>query len=206
MDYRKIRVPFLGNKEIKGKADLFRKKYWSEIIPVDMEEIIELKLKIDLVPIPDLQNSFGVDAFIASNWRLIYIDELRYQDERFQNRLRFSLAHEIGHLVLHKDIYKSFKIKELNDFYKLFEQIPQEQYGYFETQANKFANYLLVPRDKLFIEKDKMLMIMKNESVPIEKMDDSTINSYISIPVSKVFGVSEEVVQIALNDIKNEKL
>ena len=119
-----------------------------------MEEIIELKLKISLAPIPNLQNSFGIDAFIASSWRLVYVDEARYLDGRFQNRLRFSLAHEMGHFVLHRNIYNSFRIKELEDFYKFFEQIPQEQYNYLETQANKFANYLLVPREKLVIERE----------------------------------------------------
>lgn len=201
MDYRKIRVPFLNNKEIKNKADLFRKKFWNESVPVDMEEIIELKLKISLAPIPNLQNSFGIDAFIASSWRLVYVDEARYLDGRFQNRLRFSLAHEMGHFVLHRNIYNSFRIKELEDFYKFFEQIPQEQYNYLETQANKFANYLLVPREKLVIEREKVLKIMKSKSVPIEKMDKGTINSYIAIPISRTFGVSEEVVQIALNDL-----
>jgi len=108
MDYRKIRVSFLDNKEINKNADLFRKKHWNKLVPVDMEEIIEIKLKISLAPIPNLQNSFGVDAFITSNWQLIYVDRVSYLDERFQNRLRFSLAHEIGHFVLHKNIYQAF--------------------------------------------------------------------------------------------------
>jgi len=205
MDYRKIRVPFLNNKEIKNKADLFRKKYWNDSVPIDMEEIIELRLKISLAPIPNLQNSFGVDAFITSNWQLIYVDRVSYLDERFQNRLRFSLAHEMSHFVLHKNIYNSFKIKTFEDFYKLFKDIPQEQYGYLETQANKLANYLLVPRKKLVIEKRKVLEMMRRQSVQIEKLDKQTLNSYMAIPISKTFGVSDEVVQIALNDLDNKE-
>jgi len=205
MDYRKIRVPFLNNKEIKNKADLFRKKYWNDSVPIDMEEIIELRLKISLAPIPNLQNSFGVDAFITSNWQLIYVDRVSYLDERFQNRLRFSLAHEMSHFVLHKNIYNSFKIKTFEDFYKLFKDIPQEQYGYLETQANKLANYLLVPRKKLVIEKRKVLEMMRRQSVQIEKFDKQTLNSYMAIPISKTFGVSDEVVQIALNDLDNKE-
>ncbi len=203
MEYKKIKVPFLNNKEIKSKVDLFRAKYWDKIIPINMEGIIELKLKIDIFPIPNLQNSFGMDAFITSNWNLIYVDELRFKDERFQNRLRFSLAHEIGHFILHKDIYNAFKIKNIDDFYKWHNQIPQEQYSYLETQANKFANYLLVPRDNLAIERDKALKIIKNKSIPIEKMDKGMINSYISIFISKKFGVSEEVIQISLSYLDN---
>jgi len=205
MDYKKIKVPFLNNKEIKNKVDLFRAKYWNKIIPIDMEEIVELKLKVDIFPIPNLQNSFGMDAFITSNWSLIYIDESRFKDERFQNRLRFSLAHEIGHFILHKNIYNSFKIKNIDDFYKWHNQIPQEQYSYLEIQANKFANYLLVPRNNLIIERDKALKIIKNKSMSIEKMNKGMINSYISIYISKKFGVSEEVIQISLGDLDNNK-
>jgi len=205
MDYKKIKVPFLNNKEIKDKVDLFRAKYCGKVIPIDMEEIIELKLKIDIFPIPNLQNSFGIDAFITSDWSLIYIDELRFKDERFQNRLRFSLAHEIGHFILHKNIYNAFKIKNITDFYKWHNQIPQEQYSYLEIQANKFANYLLVPRNNLIIERDKALKIIKKKSISIEKMDRGMINSYISIYISKKFGVSEEVIQISLSDLDNNK-
>lgn len=201
MDYRKIRIPFLNNSEIRKRADSFRSKFWDKSVPVNIEEIVDLKLKINLVPIPGLQRLCDTDALITSNWRLIYIDKDRYIDERFQNRLRFSLAHEIGHFVLHKNIYNSFKIKTFEDFYRLIDQIPQEQYNYLESQANKFANYLLVARDRLIIAKNKVLKVMKDKSVPIERMDKSTINSYISIPISKIFGVSEDVIQIALSDL-----
>lgn len=201
MDYRKIRIPFLNNSEIRKRADSFRSKFWDKSVPVNIEEIVDLKLKINLVPIPGLQRLCDTDALITSNWRLIYIDKDRYIDERFQNRLRFSLAHEIGHFVLHKNIYNSFKIKTFEDFYRLIDQIPQEQYNYLESQANKFANYLLVARDRLIIAKNKVLKVMKDKSVPIERMDKSTINSYISIPISKIFGVSEDVIQIALGDL-----
>lgn len=67
MDYAKINVPFLCNLEIKNKADLFRKRFWNDSIPIDMENIIELKLKIEIVPIKSLQAFFGIDALITSN-------------------------------------------------------------------------------------------------------------------------------------------
>ena len=105
MDYTKINVPFLSNLEIKNKADLFRRKFWNDSVPIDMEDIVELKLEMEIIPLKSLQTLFGIDALITSDWRSIYIDYDRYVDERYQNRLRFSLAHEIGHFVLHKGIY-----------------------------------------------------------------------------------------------------
>lgn len=196
MDYAKINVPFLCNLEIKNKADLFRKRFWNDSIPIDMENIIELKLKIEIVPIKRLQAFFGIDALITSNWQSVYIDYDRYMDERYQNRLRFSLAHEIGHFVLHKGIYSSLNIKNLENFYRFFRDVPQKQYEHFEIQSNKFANYFLVPREKLSVERDKLVKLNN-----LEAIDRNTLNSYLAVPLSKKFGVSEQVAEIALSEI-----
>lgn len=204
MDYRKIIIPFLSKAEIKSKADLFRKRFWNKPIPVDIENIIEIGLKIGLIPIPNLQDLCDADALITSNWRYIYVDNDKYLDERYRNRLRFSMAHEMGHFILHKEVYKSFNIKEQNDYYKLLKEVPQEQYGYLEFQANSFASYLLVPRDILVFERDKALEKFKRDvnSAQLEKIDKDTLNSYLAIPISKVFEVSDSVIHFALNKIE----
>lgn len=54
MKYGNIIVPFIGNDEIKKKADKFREKLWGDKIPVKIERIIEIKLKIKIIPIPNL--------------------------------------------------------------------------------------------------------------------------------------------------------
>lgn len=87
-------------------------------------------------------------------------------------------------------------------FYKLISRIGQEQYGYLETQANKFANYLLVPRNILIVEKRKEAKKIEVKS-SLKRIDVKTLNSYLAIPLSKVFGVSESVVEIALNEVNN---
>ena len=149
MNYLSIKIPFINREKIKRKADLFREKFWDDSVPVDIEKIIDIKLEIDIIPLPNLG-----DAFISSDWKSIYVDQNKYLNG-IQNRLRFSLAHEIGHFILHKDIYNSFKINSLEKFYQFIDKIPGEQYGFLETQANKFANFLLVPRNKLAIKKRK---------------------------------------------------
>ena len=197
MDYRKIRIPFL--KDIRERADKFRKRFWGDSIPIDMENVIELKLEIQLAPTYGFQKSFGVDAFITSDWNLIYVDEDEYI--KFPNRLKFSLAHEIGHFVLHKDIYDSFKIKTIEDLHKFTEQISQEQHNNFETQANIFANSLLVPREKLIIEKEKAIRAIRGKFVQMGKVDKNVLNPYLAIPISRKFGVSQKVIEIALGNL-----
>ena len=159
-------------------------------------------MKINVIPIPGFLKLTNIDALITTDWKSIYIDEEEYLDERFHNRLRFSLAHEIGHFILHKKIYTNFNIKNLEDYYKLNEDIPQKQYSYLETQANKFANYLLVSRKVLIVERRKELK-KKGSPALFKNIDIKTLNSYCAIPLSKIFKVSDEVVAIALNDIDN---
>ncbi|MDP2363767.1 MAG: ImmA/IrrE family metallo-endopeptidase [Ignavibacteria bacterium] len=203
MNYKKIRVPYLDNKDIDRIVEQFREKFWHNKVPVDIEHIIEIKLKIGIVPIPNFLKIVGIDALIASNWQTLYVDNDEYMNERSYNRLRFSLTHEIGHFVLHKEIYASFNVKSFDDYYKLNENIPYEQYGYLETQANKFANYLLVPRKILKIERSKLLEKVKED---FKKVNIEKLNSYLAIPLSEVFKVSDEVVAIALNDLNYKEL
>ncbi len=198
MDFSTIKVPFLKNIEIESVAENFREKYTNNSIPINVEKIIEFELDIEIIPIPELGNNCDTDALITSNWKFIYVDNSKYLDDKYQNRLRFSLAHEIGHFILHKEIYKSFSIKSLEDFYSFIGDVPGSEYEYLEIQANKFANYLLIPRGVLKKEKDKLLK--KNSE--LDDIDSETVNSYIAGPLSSVFGVSAQVAEIALNDLK----
>jgi len=202
MNYEKIKVPYLDDVIIKKQADFFRKTYWDNNIPIDIEKIIGLKLRIDVVPSPSLQKLCYTDALISSDWKLIYVDNDLYCDDRYQNRLRFSFAHEIGHFVLHKRIYSLLKPGSIAGFYKLYDQIPKNEYSYLEIQAQKFANYLLIPRDKLVLEKE--IILKKKEIVRYLKnasRDNKVLNSYLAVPLAERFGVSETPIQIALNNM-----
>ena len=200
MDYTKIKAPYISNKKIKKKADLFRQRFWDDTIPVNIETIIDVKLKINIIPSLNLRRECDSDALISSDWKSIRVDQNEYLDERYQNRLRFSFAHEIGHFILHKDIYSSFKITTLEEFYHFIEKIPKEQYGFFETQANKFAGYLLVKRElleeKLNTEIEKVKKIIDLNSLNNKIL----LRSYIANPLSEEFGVSQESMDIVLSE------
>ena len=200
MDYKNITVPYLSNTEIESRAEQFRKKFWNNKVPVDIESIIDIKLELNVIPIPGFLKLANTDTLITSDWKSIYVDNDEYMDERRHNRLRFSLAHEVGHFILHKKVYSSFNIKNLRNYYKLIRGIPSKQYGYLETQANKFANYLLVPRKILTIERKKELKKKGNPSW-FKKIDTETLNSYLAIPLSKTFNVSDNVIAITLNNL-----
>ena len=200
MFFGDVRIPFLSNEKIKEEADLFRKKIWNNCIPIDIEQIIDLKLRLNIIPIPNFLKECNIDTLISSDFKSISVDKNEYEDERLHTRLRFSLAHEIGHFILHKKIYNNFNIKHQSDYYKLYEFLSPKQYSYLEVQASKFANYFLVPRGKLLEERKKQIEKKGNPDW-FRSIDIKTLNSYIAIPLSKIFKVSEDVITIALSDL-----
>jgi Zn-dependent peptidase ImmA (M78 family) len=199
MNYGNFIAPYLDNVAIAERVEVFRKDFWNNNIPVEIEDIIELRLKMDVIPVPGFLKFANMDALIASDWKHIYVDKNEYLDDHHYNRLRFSLAHEIGHFSMHKEIYSQFQIKDIEDYYKLYKNIPERQYWYLESQANKFASYLLVPQKTLSIKMEKELEERDNSQ--LKKIDRKLLNSYLAKPLAKIFKVSEEVVNHALDDL-----
>jgi hypothetical protein len=191
-----MKAPYLSSKDIKLIADKFRLEYWGEEIPVDIEIIADQKLNIKIIPIPDLIKLASVDALITSKWDTVFTDRFFYFER--ENRFRFSLAHEIGHFILHKEIYESLRIKNIEDYNDFFDNMSQDDYRFFESQANRFANYLLIPTDRL--EKEIKDIIENDEKYKIFKEKESKIN-YLSYSLCNKFKVSEKSMAIAIKNL-----
>ena len=101
-----IEVPTLSYENIREIAEQFLAVHWpSRTIPIPIEEIIELNLKINIAPLPNLWRDFRIDGYLNSNRNTICVDQ--YQYETLNEKYRFTLAHELGHYLLHEEIYKS---------------------------------------------------------------------------------------------------
>lgn len=114
-----------------------------------MISFIELDLKLDLIPYDGLFRGFGADAAIAADFTGIYVDEETYDmidnaPEWKLNRLRFSLAHELGHYFLHRDIFDAQDLQDDCHFLDWLNQHDGKKYA-IEQEANEFAGRLLVP-------------------------------------------------------------
>ncbi len=200
MDYSKLKIKPLSNQQIMEAADKIRAKFWGNKIPVNIENILEIGLKISIIPSPGLQDRGDIDSFISSDWKNVYVDNDRYMSDRYYRRIRFSLAHELGHFVLHKDIFESLEINTIEDYYRFYSECPQEQYNFLEAQANKFAGYLLIPRDLLKPYKDKYLSIARQKLVgtSLENIDDIDLTGVIAGDIADIFDVSVQAMEIGL--------
>jgi len=191
---------FKTTNEINSVAGSFLASYHSDFsIPIPIEEILDNNLKIDIVPFPDLKNSFSkagfdIDAFIANDFKSISIDKYIYCKQ--PNRFRFSLAHEIGHMYLHAYMYKQFYFKNRDEWKQLIKNIPAPNRDKFEWQANEFAGLLLVPRKILRQEFEKARNKAEKVKLKYDVNADSIKDILIKHILPKKFQVSAHVVEI----------
>lgn len=181
---------YISFKSIEAKAIRFLEKYHPEqSIPIPIEEIIEIQLGIRVIPSPGLLRNFGIDAFSIHGLNEIYIDKAQYMDR--ETRARFTLAHEIGHHILHIDFLNQMTYQN-NEQWKKFilNDIKRDP---LETQANIFAGFLLMPTEKIkdAFEKEKSKLVESNEfsgNIP----SNLTLAPYLANPLSRQFEVSSE--------------
>lgn len=188
-----FKCKWLDKSEIWERADQFRSTYWEEdTLPVEVEEITELKLKLNIIPYKDLVRLADIDAYLNRDLTGITVDHDRFLNEKYQNRLRFSFAHELGHLILHKDIYAAEHIESIEDWKRV---ILSRDYSPFEFQANEFAGRLLVPRATLSAEVLRCHELLKKFDVmDILETDPKGALQLIAPSLCKPFGVSEDVI------------
>lgn len=107
MNPRNFKAPFIPKHAIWQQADAFRSQVWpSGIIPVDIMDIVEFELGLEFRAVTSLRTDDDVDALLLGDWQTIMVDQGLFMDDRYSNRLRFSIAHELGHYVLHRTVFE----------------------------------------------------------------------------------------------------
>lgn len=97
--------------------------------PVDLNRILtHLDLSLEE---RKLENE--ISGILDIKKRIIYVEK-----EHSQPRKNFTIAHELGHYCMHQDISDTFEDK-------IF--LRTSSVDLYESQANKFAAELLMPRD-----------------------------------------------------------
>ncbi len=128
------KIPIYSYEDLRKKADDFLHTYNpTGTIPVPIEEIVEFEFRINIVPVLGLQREFEIDGFISSNLKNIYVDEYVYTDRI--NRYRFTLAHEIGHIVLHASVFKAHQFSSIAGWKEFTYSLPDADHRWLEYQG-----------------------------------------------------------------------
>lgn len=188
--------------QINSDAESFLETYYpAKNIPIPIEKIIDLQLQIDIIPIPGLKDVFekaglDIDAFIAPDFKSISVD--MHIQEKVTTRYRFTLAHEIGHMVLHSYLYKQFQFNTMDQWIEIINNMPISESRIVEWQADEFAGLVLVPREFL---KEKFVKAIKDTEEILNKIYRARTDIMIDLSISslaKEFVVSDDVIRIRL--------
>lgn len=158
MDKKESNIPRLSHEDIELKAEeiieYFDKSVLQEPKPTPLSEFIDLmtlEFKIgfdttqDLGSTPNGKKILGAFRF---NPRFILIDKSVVNTNRFY----FTLGHELGHLVFHRNIVikrENYEADGLVDTKKDLvtgKKILLTERDWIEWQANKFSSCLMMPR------------------------------------------------------------
>lgn len=160
-------------------------------IPIPIEEIVEIKMEIKLNVKLSLKERLDIDGFIHTNFKEITLDNDTFNN--FEQRTRFTIAHELGHIILHKKIYEQFNIESEEDYVKFQQRVSGDDHYWLEKQANMFAGCILVPTEPL---KKAIEEEMKLHNVPHDYQVDYSLPFLENLP--KKFNVSPEVLFIRI--------
>ena len=145
-----IEVPYISDEKINNIVDKLYGYNLYDISSLNIDKTISfLKEKYDVNFIFDTEDNDGYLGKIEFNPLCIKIAKRSRLDD---NRWRFTLAHEIGHLILHSKLLKDRLAEMEDDEESLFFNFIQSKSNLdrFELQANLFASTLLLP-EKILI-------------------------------------------------------
>lgn len=192
-----LNVPYLSDAYIASVACSFLKKNDLASIPINIEYIIEFKHGMDIVPLPGLQSWFDIEGFSTSDFSTIYTDQFVYEQRPY--RYRYTLAHELGHKVLHQEYLSKLKFSSISEWVNVVDQLDPADHSKMEYQAYTFAGLVLVPPELLRAEFTNQLslhahQITQARSKGINRDDYvDTVVSEIAYGLSPTFEVSTGV-------------
>jgi Zn-dependent peptidase ImmA (M78 family) len=186
-------APRLNYEQIFQEAEKFLRTYHSERkLPVPIHEIADIKLGIHIVPKFMLEKYIGLVGFLSNDFSTIYLDENvhDYQEARF----RFTLAHEIGHLMLHKNMYKDLSFSSPEEWKSIQLRMKDDARQWFEWQANCFAGLVLVPRDELVDSVNKCIKIIDEQGIELKENWEFAWEKVADYLAREVFNVSSTTI------------
>jgi len=184
--------------KIREEAENFRKEHiFTTDLPVDIENVVEATIGIIIIPVESLQKQCDMEGFISKDYKYIYVDSFLYTDDRYYKRVRFTIAHEIGHYVMHRGTIDNQKFNDEEEWMRFRMGLNDETLGWFETQASEFAGRLLVPIDSLIEEfrLKRESILKKYSSWDSKPLGDDDLFAMVAPMICGRFDVSADVIE-----------
>ncbi|HRK04692.1 MAG TPA: ImmA/IrrE family metallo-endopeptidase [Chlorobiota bacterium] len=185
-------------EEVRRIADDVRAIFGHTDDILNIELVVEKDLGMRIIPYKGLLEEVGAEAILLWNLTDIFVDESGFSSSR-RRRFRFSLAHEVGHAILHRSLAHLHRPKSRTDYVLMVQNMNSMYHALFEWQANEFAGRLLVPKHRLqfHLEQQRDFIMVAAKMVGGSEQQLSDI---LSLGLCDVFDVSKEVIEIRLRE------
>jgi hypothetical protein len=193
IDFSEITVSWLDKPQIWSYAETTRAKCWTGTLPVNVEVIAEKVFQIIIIPIPQLKTFVHTEAHLSGS-----LDEIDYDPTSPSVRIRFSIAHELGHRVLHPQQIKALRPSSYAEWKNTINYLPNAMWGRAEWQAREFAGRLLVPRELLIQEARKYQNEIEKAGKQIPDVTTDDITEFLAPRICNKFDVSDTVIKTRL--------
>jgi hypothetical protein len=167
-------VPWRDTEELREAAALFLHQHHpAGEVPVPIEEIVEFALDLEIRPIRALRDRFGIEGSLSVDLRTIVADE--HLMVHHPNRYRFTLAHEVGHLVLHSEHVRALARESPAGWKVAAQSIAPADYGRMEFQAYEFAGCVLAPRQPLLALYQQAQRRAEERGIDLAALQDTSL-------------------------------
>ena len=165
-------------KKARREAQALLEQYAIEAVPVPVERIAKLRgIRVEYAPLDDELSGL---AYIRDDVPIIGINALHAP-----NRQRFTLAHELAHVQLHRPELERAVHVDRGSLRR--DALAAEGVDPIEIEANTFAAELLMPTP---------LLISALKRHPVDLEDDNAVAA-----LAKRFRVSDAAMRYRLNSL-----
>ncbi len=132
------------------------------------------------------------EGFTTSDLTSIFVDQDTYV--RHVHRYRFTLAHEVGHILLHSEIFARGVWSSVEEWKAFINSIPDREHGWLEYQAYSFGGLVLVPSVELRGLASEAVARVRDEGIRLRENWDFAWTT-IAAHLAKQFEVSTQVIE-----------
>lgn len=192
-----LNVPFIKPDDTERYAvDFLDRHNPKRRFPVPVDEIAEESYGIHLVPLTGLEELIEAHGFITSDFREILIDRGVW-DCPVQHRFLSTIAHELGHLLMHAGVYKNLRFATLDEYLDFRRNVAPGDLLWLEVHANWFMGRVLAPTSEIKQFYEERIEECSRRGLNTEPLDQAVVE-FIVRAMAQRFHVSQKMMRVRL--------
>ncbi len=111
---------------------------------MDIERLILERFGMKIATFADLKSRWDTYAFINTTATVIFIDAGLMNEARFERKYRFTLAEELAHFLVHRDLFAQCRTIEAR--LRIEGLLDEQTRAFMESNAKALASAILMPK------------------------------------------------------------